>query len=162
MDLLFVMAHWHGLAKLRLHTDETLNYLDKLTSDLGDRLRTFEKKTCTAFQTRELPKETRARNRREARQADKSKGKARAVEDNNQLAKQSQKELPAETSSSNRKRSAFKIKPDRQFKAFNLNTYKTHSLGDYADMIRRYGTVDSYNTEMVCQRHSLQSCPISI
>jgi hypothetical protein len=34
-------------------------------------------------------------------------------------------------------------------KEFNLNTYKFHSLGDYADAIRRYGTTDSYSTQIV-------------
>ena len=34
-------------------------------------------------------------------------------------------------------------------KTLNLNTYKDHSVGDYVDSIRRYGTVDSYSTESV-------------
>ncbi len=34
-------------------------------------------------------------------------------------------------------------------KAFNLNTYKNHSLGDYLETIKRFGTVDSYSTESV-------------
>ena len=38
----------------------------------------------------------------------------------------------------------------RKPKAFNLNTYKTHSLGDYYEMICRLGTTDSYSTEPVC------------
>lgn len=37
----------------------------------------------------------------------------------------------------------------RRLKTLNLDTYKYHSLGDYADMIRRYGTTDSYSTEIV-------------
>lgn len=69
LDLLFLMAHWHSLAKLRLHTDDTLDHLDKLTTALGEQLRTFQKKTCSAFQTTELPRETRARNRQQARRA---------------------------------------------------------------------------------------------
>lgn len=150
MDLLFVMAHWHGLAKLRLHTDETLDLLDELTSDLGDRLRAFDKKTCAAFQTQELPKETRARNREEVRRADKGKGKAKAA-GNDKSGYQNQAEPQVEIPTSNRKSNAFQPKSDRHAKDFSLHTYKAHSLGDYADMIRRYGTVDSYNTEMVSQ-----------
>jgi hypothetical protein len=40
----------------------------------------------------------------------------------------------------------------RRTKTFNLDTYKYHSLGDYAEHIRQYGTTDSYSTEPV--RHS--------
>ena len=40
-------------------------------------------------------------------------------------------------------------KCSRQPKAFNLNTYKFHSLGDYANTIRQYGTTDSYSTQLV-------------
>lgn len=38
-------------------------------------------------------------------------------------------------------------------KSLNLNTYKNHSLGDYTEAIRRYGTVDSYSTESVLCSH---------
>ena len=38
----------------------------------------------------------------------------------------------------------------RRAKTFNLDTYKYHSLGDYAEHIRQYGTTDSYSTEPVC------------
>lgn len=38
----------------------------------------------------------------------------------------------------------------RRAKAFNLDTYKYHSLGDYLEHIRHYGTTDSYSTEPVC------------
>lgn len=34
-------------------------------------------------------------------------------------------------------------------KPLNLNTYKNHSLGDYTDAIRKYGTTDSFSTESV-------------
>ena len=37
----------------------------------------------------------------------------------------------------------------RKRKIFNLNTYKNHSLGDYVQTIRMYGTTDSYSTEPV-------------
>jgi hypothetical protein len=41
------------------------------------------------------------------------------------------------------------IEDEKCWKKFNLQTYKFHSLGDYADTIRRYGTTDSYSTERV-------------
>lgn len=141
MNLLFLMAHWHGLAKLRLHTDDTLNRLDQLTSALGDQLRTFQKKTCSVFQTKELPRETRARARQQARQAAKNKGgNIQNMEENRDL----KTETPI-----NSKAKPFGFKLDRKSKAFNLHTYKNHALGDYVEMIRKYGTTDSYNTELV-------------
>jgi hypothetical protein len=37
----------------------------------------------------------------------------------------------------------------RRRKKFHLQLYKYHSLGDYSNTIRRFGTVDSYSTEPV-------------
>lgn len=135
MDLLFIMAHWHGLAKLRLHTDDTLAHLDKLTTLLGEQLRKFQKKTCSAFHTKELPKETSARNRRQISQAAKLSGKGKGKVDT----------LPSE----NQPSKPFFVKLDSKAKTFSLNTYKNHALGDYADTIRKTGTVDSFSTESV-------------
>jgi hypothetical protein len=60
MELLFLLAYWHGLAKLRLHTEKTLNILDNVTRALGMALRAFKKETCPQFDTKELPKEAAA------------------------------------------------------------------------------------------------------
>lgn len=64
LKLLFHFAHWHGLAKLRMHSNRTLDILDHKTTVLGEHLRDFEKKVCSAFQTKELPREVAARRRR--------------------------------------------------------------------------------------------------
>lgn len=64
LDLLFVVAEWHGLAKLRIHTDRTLEILDQFTTLLGQSLRDFLSKTCSTFDTKELPREANARERR--------------------------------------------------------------------------------------------------
>ena len=61
MDMLFSLAHWHGLAKLRLHMDAMLYILNEMTDLLGQALRNFQHDTCSAFQTRELKKEADAR-----------------------------------------------------------------------------------------------------
>jgi hypothetical protein len=37
----------------------------------------------------------------------------------------------------------------RKPKQLNLKTYKYHSLGDYVETIRRFGTTDSYSTQSV-------------
>lgn len=72
------MAHWHALAKLRLHTDLTLEILDQNTTLLGKCLRDFHNKTCIAFKTKELPREAEARERRKTKSKSKSKAKAAA------------------------------------------------------------------------------------
>jgi hypothetical protein len=68
MDLLFIFAHWHGLVKLRLHTDHTIDLLDNATTQLGDHLRDFVATTCSDIPTKELRREYDARKRRESKQ----------------------------------------------------------------------------------------------
>lgn len=121
------MAQWHGLAKLRLHTEETLIYLDKLTTALGDQLRKFKKRTCSLFETKELPREVQAREKKKIKKATKESAGTPAPEP----------EAPASKSTK------------RLLREFKLNTYKNHSLGDYVESIRRYGTTDLYSTEAV-------------
>lgn len=69
LDLLFSLALWHGIAKLRMHTEATVNLLDATTRVLGSALRTFRDRTCTAYETRETERETTARCRRTAQQS---------------------------------------------------------------------------------------------
>ena len=115
LQLLFTFTHWHGLAKLRLHTDITLPILDDETTVLGKQLRGFESSTCSTYPTRELKREMRARERRQG------------------------------------KKPGGSMKQDRKLKTFNLQTYKTHSLGDYVSTIQRLGTTDSYTSAIVSQ-----------
>jgi hypothetical protein len=85
MELLFVMAHWHALAKLRMHNDCTLDVMQTVTVSLGNKLRRFSQVTCSAFATKELQREYNARVRREARTAaKKSHGTAGASNPTNQ------------------------------------------------------------------------------
>ena len=63
------MAHWHGLAKLHMHHNLLLDFLDETTRMLGLRLHQFSQKTCTAFETRELQCKYNARVCRGAKQA---------------------------------------------------------------------------------------------
>jgi hypothetical protein len=74
MTLLYRTAEWHAFAKLRLHTEGTLQYLDRLTTVLGQSMRKFRDITHSAFATFELPKETGARQRRQ----NSGKGKEKA------------------------------------------------------------------------------------
>jgi hypothetical protein len=38
---------------------------------------------------------------------------------------------------------------ERRPKTLNLQTYKVHSIGDYVETIKQYGTTDSYSTQIV-------------
>ena len=60
--LLFELATWHGLAKLRLHTETTVQDLENSTARLGDILRDFQKTVCPEYDTYNLPTEEAARN----------------------------------------------------------------------------------------------------
>jgi hypothetical protein len=188
LQLLFMFAHWHGLAKLRMHTDQTLALLDEATALLGAKFRHFVNHTCGKYKTRELQREARARARRAAKKSTTS-----SVPPSNrvELAMQGV-EIPTLTAVQTvtpeyrppasapvlgtqqtaagpstehlrgvgRDSPAFSppvtasaAEPDattaRLTRTFNLDTYKYHSLGDYTEHIRQYGTTDSYSTEPV-------------
>ncbi|KJA25614.1 hypothetical protein HYPSUDRAFT_108969, partial [Hypholoma sublateritium FD-334 SS-4] len=69
LSLLFTYAEWHTLAKLRMHTDDTLGWLDESTRELGAQIRKFARHTCPCFDTVELPAEEAARVRRRTRRS---------------------------------------------------------------------------------------------
>ncbi|KAF8834569.1 hypothetical protein BDN67DRAFT_875878, partial [Paxillus ammoniavirescens] len=119
IKLLFVLGHWHGLAKLRLHTDETLDILDAVTKNLGDLLRKFIAETCPAFSTKELRREAECHRRQQAHGSAGGAPQSQGINVNNCRAK-----------------------------ALNLRTYKFHALSDDASQIRLYGTTDSYSTQL--------------
>jgi hypothetical protein len=123
LTLLLTSVQWHALAKLRMHTDETLGLLDTVTVKLGRQLRRFQKYTCVAFKTRELRREAERRQRRQSRSL---VSNGEATVSTHQTARRS--------------------------KTFNLQTYKLHALGDYSTSIRNFGTTDSYSTEPVSGR----------
>ncbi|KAA1473807.1 hypothetical protein DENSPDRAFT_780478, partial [Dentipellis sp. KUC8613] len=64
MTVLYRLCEWHALAKLRMHTDTTLELLTKATRTMGTELRRFRDRTRN-LSTVELPKEVEARVRRE-------------------------------------------------------------------------------------------------
>jgi hypothetical protein len=137
LRLLFICAYWHGLAKLRLHTDQTLDIIDDTTVRMGAEFRAFVDKTCPSFDTRELARETDARNRREQKEA------------------RSQAQTNQSTGSSETGRKV--AEPKR--KTFSLKRYTYHALGDYGSVIRQFGTSDSFSTEPV---RNILSRPLSI
>jgi len=167
LKLLFVMAHWHGLAKLRMHNDLTLDVMDAVTVSLGDKLRAFSQKTCAAFETKELPREAAARVHRETKKStSKCRGSTRAPNVDVSSSVNQAPPMPnvvtpphpmiGGQSSSIHTREVNPVvhgtqsNTRRRNKTFNINTYKLHSFGDYVATIRQYGTMDSYSTEPVC------------
>lgn len=131
MDLLFELATWHALAKLRLHTTSTLDALENSTTRLGFIIRKFASTTCEEFVTTELASEEAARGRRKAAKA-KKKGEGDKSKSQTKRGKQ------RATSSG----------PVRQRK-LNLSSYKMHALGDYAKAIRMFGTTDGISSQIV-------------
>lgn len=128
LNLLFVLSHWHGLAKLRIHTDDTLHIMETTTKELGNCIRSFASETCPSFTTKELPREAEARMRRQAQQSRGRPTHSRGIASRTQA---------------------------RQPKGLNLQTYKLHALVDYPAHIKMYGTTDSYSTQAVSARFFL-------
>ncbi|KAI0261414.1 hypothetical protein BC834DRAFT_972687 [Gloeopeniophorella convolvens] len=79
LDLLYIMATWHGYAKFRLHTDTTLGIFETVTIALGKIVCRFANTTCEYYQTRELKCEISAQGRYEARVAAKGNGTTRTT-----------------------------------------------------------------------------------
>ncbi|KAJ7865726.1 hypothetical protein B0H14DRAFT_2304376, partial [Mycena olivaceomarginata] len=66
LTTLFRLSEWNALAKLRMHTEATLNNLDNSTTVIGRELRSFAATTQAEYKTVELPGETASRARRSA------------------------------------------------------------------------------------------------
>jgi len=58
--LLFRLSEWHALAKLWLHSNDSLAWLDHALKKLSAQVQRFQWKTCEAFKTYELPNEATA------------------------------------------------------------------------------------------------------
>src|ERR1700743_2991058 len=84
MTLLYRTAEWHALAKLRLHTETTLQHLERLTTELGRLMRNFRDITQPSFATFELPKEMGAQMRCQTT----GKGERKSAADNASTKKQ--------------------------------------------------------------------------
>lgn len=149
MKLLYRTAEWHGLAKARMHTDSSLELLEKLTVEFGQLLRQFRDLTCSAFDTVELPGEAAARIRR--------RKPTEVVETPSGRTTVNLNATPTSTSATTASAPADSIPPNtasaqgssRRTKNFNLHLFKLHSLGDYVNCIRMFGTTDSYSTQLV-------------
>ncbi|KAJ7148914.1 hypothetical protein C8R46DRAFT_1311106 [Mycena filopes] len=135
LKLLFRMAEWHSFAKLRMHTDPTLEHLKRLTPEIGRLVREFKNTTCTEFETFELPREVAARGRQEQRAAN---AKAAAAGGS----------APAPAAPTT-------AKPSKKAKSLNLNIYKWHAMGDYVPAILLFGPTDGFSTQLGESLHRL-------
>ncbi|KAJ2911489.1 hypothetical protein MD484_g8926, partial [Candolleomyces efflorescens] len=126
LKLIFTLAHWHGLAKLRMHTDHTLRILDDRTTELGQRFRGFVTHTCDIVKTKELAREQAARVQKELKE----------------------KKLIIAKGSKCQKIGHIESGRARKAKKFSLNTYKFHALGHVVFNIRRFGTSDNLSTQL--------------
>ncbi|KAJ3710934.1 hypothetical protein C8R42DRAFT_648374, partial [Lentinula raphanica] len=118
IKLLYRTAEWHALAKLRLHTDRTLEYLEMRTQEFGKLMREF-RDVSKKFKTKETERERSARYRRTTEQAKKSQASASTV-------------------------GSGSARP----KDLNLLTYKWHGMADDVPFIRHFGPTDSYSTQL--------------
>ncbi|OJT02243.1 hypothetical protein TRAPUB_13472 [Trametes pubescens] len=77
-DLLFELVNWYALAKLRLHTQVTVDIFRAATKHMYAAVRHFARTTCEGHITHELAKEADARARRQGAQpGSKRTGKTR-------------------------------------------------------------------------------------
>ena len=152
------MSHWHSLVKLRMHNDLTLDVMDAVAISLGNSLWHFSQVTSTAFETRELGREYSARMRQKARAAaNKATQAANHTHSTSTPAVAGPSTVTLSSSESNRPAdyTDLAFKPARKRVKFNMNTYKSHLFPDYVNTIRRFGTTDSYSTELVSQAFSV-------
>ncbi|KAG5634841.1 hypothetical protein H0H81_000543 [Sphagnurus paluster] len=170
MKLLYRTAEWHALAKLRMHTDPTLQHFEVLTKEFGQLMRQFQDLTAQDFETYELPREADARTRRATKKAMASVTTTPAFptplfagtnEPSSAVcAATAPPAIPltslttaGSTPSPTTIPSAVPEKQlRRKKKTLNLNMYKWHALGDYPRTIRMFGTTDSYSTQVVSRQ----------
>ncbi len=123
------------------------------TKALGAQIRLWVKKSSSAFNTRELPREESAQHRHKATAAtrgasgtaprgstQRSRGRARGRTWNAMSSRGRGNPTGTESSSSHQ---------NRLRKLFNMCTYKIHALGHYVAAIARFGTTDNYSTQVV-------------
>ena len=65
LDLIFLLATWHALAKMNIQTDTSLRLLNTATTALGNGLRYFVGVTCLEFNTVETSAEFSKQRRRQ-------------------------------------------------------------------------------------------------
>ena len=65
LELLFELANWHALAKLRMHTEVTVDLFEDATDHMYRAVSRFARTTCAAYDVYERADEVEARARRQ-------------------------------------------------------------------------------------------------
>jgi len=151
--LLFELATWHALAKLRLHTESTLYDLENSTTRLGQILRKFNSVVCANYETKELPSEIAARGRRAAAARSKKAGKTAPATtlptQPSTTAEPPNVDIPENVAPNLTTQQATHRVAKPKLRNYNMYTYKLHSLPSYPRAIREQGTTDGYNSQTV-------------
>ena len=121
VKLLFLASYWHSLVKLCLHSETTLKVLDNVTVLFARVLCHFKEVTCPCFNMVETDCEYNAR--------------CWGAERRMSHLQANTEQLPGASS--------------KCHKTFNLLISKLHTLRDYVETIRVFGTTDSYSTQIV-------------
>ncbi|KZP26571.1 hypothetical protein FIBSPDRAFT_781724, partial [Athelia psychrophila] len=140
LTLIFRLAEWHALAKLRMATETTRAHIGKTTVQVGKELRRFRDDTCAAFTTVALPREEAAHSRQKARSVAKKAAASHGVAGGEP---ESPSPTPDQTGAPVKSR-----RSKKPGKVFDLQYSKTHNLPDYAHHIRDFGTTDSFSSQV--------------
>ncbi|KAF9646621.1 hypothetical protein BDM02DRAFT_3188673 [Thelephora ganbajun] len=140
IELLFIFATWHALAKLHIHTDTSLRLLDTATTALGNALQYFARVTCPEFNTFETSAEYTKRQHQQA---------AATSSKSNTTSSMSNTALPSTSgAASSLTPNTVSSPTGRQCRTFSLKTIKLHFLGDYVSCIKMFRTTDNYNSAL--------------
>ncbi|KAJ7191279.1 hypothetical protein GGX14DRAFT_579131 [Mycena pura] len=137
LDVCFDLATFHGMAKLRLHTNKAVADFRVVTTDMCASIRKFARDT-QKIKTFETPRERDRRSKRA--QAAKQRTPANAAANatsGSTAAPQPPLTAPAATGSISARRE----------KVFNVETPKFHSLAYYPDSVKEHGSLDSHTTQ---------------
>jgi hypothetical protein len=154
MHLLYQLAEWHALAKLRMHTESTLTRMDSITTKLAHDIRKFKDQTCSTFVNIELQREAKARSKRQQNgQVTKVSGYRMAPSSGLQCPVR-RDVIPIPGPSTPLTLGPCPPAPippskDKKKMSLTIHRYKFHVMADYVQTIRMFGTTDSYSTQTV-------------
>lgn len=118
--------------KSHIHSEDTVKRFEMVTSDLGKHLRYFQQKVCPHYDTKELPKEAKARRRRKDTLA-----AATTTASASELPQAPVLLAPLPT------------QPAPKPKVFSLSNVKLHMLADMATFIPQHGALVGCSTQTV-------------
>lgn len=151
LDLLFDMATWLSLAKLRMHHDHTIESQRNALKSLGQNLRKFALMARTDFKdAKESISAYQSRIRREtkAHPDSKSNGTKRKRNTKERARNSDEDDVSNNEDDEDDDDGGSRVKI-RKKKKFSLSTSKMHAMGHYPEYFYRSGTSDNYSTQIV-------------